>query len=89
MASEGFKFVHQVFLKASSNSIYVSGPRQACDKYSITLVEDITQVQSREVISIGNLNKNLVTEGKDFFFPDRKRKDSKDRKMLQDQEAIR
>ena len=65
----------------------MSGPRQACDKYSITLVGDITQVQRREVISVGILNKNLVTEGKDFVFPDRKRKDSKDRKMLQDQEA--
>ena len=44
------------------------GPRQACDKYSIALVGDITQVQRREVISVGILFKNLVTEGKDFVF---------------------
>lgn len=66
----------------------MSVPRQACDKYSIASVGDITQVQRREVISVGILKKNLVTEGKDFVIPDRKRKDSKDRKMLQDQEAI-
>ena len=56
-------------------------------KYSSTLVGGITQVQRREVIRVGILNKNLVTEGNDFVFPDRKRKDSKVKKMMQDQEA--
>ena len=65
----------------------VLGPKQACDKYFMTSVGDITQVQRREASRVGILKRNLVKDGKDLVFPDRKRKDKRDRKMLYNQEA--